>query len=79
MEFEQSSNGKEWNEFKSEPNKALIFDIGDTLGDEQAARTAGIPFIHAAYGFGTAAHPDATIHDIRELAEVARAITGNGE
>lgn len=42
MEFEQSSNGKEWNEFKSEPNKALIFDIG-------------------------------------ELAEVARAITGNGE
>ena len=44
--------------------------IGDTQGDEQAARTAGIPFIHAAYGFGTAAHPDATIHDIRELTEV---------
>lgn len=47
--------------------------IGDTLGDEQAARTAGISFIHAAYGFGTAAHPDATIHDIRELAEVVEA------
>ena len=33
MEFEQSSNGKEWNEFMSEPKKALIFDIDGTLWD----------------------------------------------
>ncbi len=28
--------------------------VGDTQGDRDAAREAGIPFIHAAYGFGTA-------------------------
>ena len=27
--------------------------IGDTQGDANAARMAGIPFIHASYGFGT--------------------------
>ena len=41
--------------------------IGDTEMDEIAAREAGIRFIHAAYGFGTAKAPDAVIHDIREL------------
>lgn len=35
--------------------------IGDTEKDEAAAKGAGIPFIHAAYGFGTAHSPDATI------------------
>lgn len=33
--------------------------VGDTNGDETAARAAGVPFIHAAYGFGTAESPDA--------------------
>ena len=28
--------------------------VGDTSGDEQSARVAGIPFIFAAYGFGEA-------------------------
>lgn len=41
--------------------------VGDTAGDEAAARFAGIPFIHAAYGFGKAVSPDATAHEIREL------------
>ena len=27
--------------------------VGDTVGDEKAARLAGIDFIHAAYGFGS--------------------------
>lgn len=31
--------------------------IGDTAGDEQAAVDAGLPFFHAGYGFGAAAHP----------------------
>jgi phosphoglycolate phosphatase len=26
--------------------------VGDTAGDEAAAESAGVPFIHAAYGFG---------------------------
>lgn len=41
--------------------------IGDTNGDEKAARFAGIPFIYAEYGFGTVMAPDAVIKDIREL------------
>ena len=43
--------------------------IGDTDGDEKAARFAGIPFIYAKYGFGEAPSPDAMITDIRELPE----------
>lgn len=41
--------------------------VGDTAGDESAARKAGIPFIHAAYGFGTAHGPDAVIHAFSQL------------
>ena len=41
--------------------------IGDTRKDEEAARLAGIPFIHAAYGFGTAEAPDGVIVNIAEL------------
>ena len=32
--------------------KAPVY-IGDTLGDYQASKAAGIPFIHAEYGFGS--------------------------
>ena len=48
--------------------------VGDTRGDEQAARAAGIPFLHAAYGFGTADRPDGTLSGIRELPGALRAI-----
>lgn len=41
--------------------------VGDTTGDEKAARDAGIPFIYAAYGFGEAERPDAAVDSIREL------------
>ena len=41
--------------------------VGDTDGDEKAARQAGIPFIYAAYGFGRAIRPDRTIREIRDL------------
>ncbi len=43
--------------------------VGDTEGDEKAARYAGIPFIYAAYGFGKAVAPDAALGSIRELPE----------
>jgi len=46
--------------------------IGDTEGDEKAARFAGIPFIYAKYGFGNVVSPDAVIADIRELPECIR-------
>ena len=41
--------------------------IGDTNADERAAREAGCAFIHAAYGFGTAENPDASIRSLSEL------------
>ena len=47
--------------------------VGDTSGDEKAAHAAGIPFIHASYGFGKSFAPDAVIQSIRELPECLRA------
>ncbi len=41
--------------------------IGDTRKDEEAAELAGIPFIHAAYGFGTAKAPVGVLHSLSEL------------
>ena len=41
--------------------------VGDTDGDCQAAHEAGVPFIHAAYGFGKTEQADYVIHSIREL------------
>lgn len=65
---------------KSESNKILMARnnlintvyVGDTQGDADAARKAGIPFILAGYGFGNAEESDciAVVEDIRELPEV---------
>lgn len=44
--------------------------VGDTEGDELAARFAGIPFIYASYGFGKAEAPDAVITSIKKLSTV---------
>ena len=46
--------------------------IGDTRKDEEAARLAGIPFIHAAYGFGEAEKPDGVIRAFTELPALMR-------
>ncbi|MCD7954864.1 MAG: HAD-IA family hydrolase [Lachnospiraceae bacterium] len=43
--------------------------VGDTQGDADAAAQAGIPFVYAAYGFGTADHMDAEISCFAELKE----------
>ena len=44
--------------------------VGDTAGDEQSARDAGIPFIFCAYGFGQAKSPDAIINSFEELKDI---------
>lgn len=44
--------------------------VGDTLTDEEGARSAGLPFVHAAYGFGHASAPDAVIRSPLELLEI---------
>lgn len=41
--------------------------VGDTEGDRAAARAAGVPFIHAAYGFGRVEAADAVIRQLGEL------------
>lgn len=41
--------------------------IGDTVSDAAAAAEAGIPFIHAAYGFGAVPEADYRIETISEL------------
>lgn len=53
--------------------------IGDTEGDEQAARSAGLKFIHAAYGFGTAAHPDGIITEFTELPGILNGLLNEEE
>ncbi|MCD7882815.1 MAG: HAD-IA family hydrolase [Lachnospiraceae bacterium] len=49
--------------------KAPIY-VGDTQGDADAAGQAGVPFVYAAYGFGTADHMDAEISCFSELKEI---------
>lgn len=46
--------------------------VGDTTGDEESARVAAIPFVYAAYGFGDAVAPEATIQTFSELPEVLK-------
>ena len=43
--------------------------VGDTVMDGEAARGAGVPFIHAGYGFGSPDDFDERIMDITELSE----------
>lgn len=50
--------------------------IGDTKGDREAAAMAGIPFIFAAYGFGTV--DDAKV-GITEFAQIEAAVLECGE
>ena len=46
--------------------------VGDTKGDEEAAHAAGVPFVHAAYGFGRAVQPEAVIGTFSELLTLIR-------
>ena len=46
--------------------------VGDTRKDQEAAQAAGIPFIHASYGFGTAEEPDGVITALADLPDLMR-------
>lgn len=46
--------------------KASVY-VGDTEGDLIASKNAGIPFVYAAYGFGTVKEYDYKINNIYEL------------
>lgn len=44
--------------------------VGDTQGDADAAKMAGIPFVYAEYGFGNADVYDFRISEFKELNEI---------
>lgn len=41
--------------------------VGDTEGDRQAALAAGVPFVHAAYGYGAVEAADGVLRRITDL------------
>ncbi|PFA67156.1 HAD family hydrolase [Bacillus sp. AFS015802] len=44
--------------------------VGDTEGDQKAAKDAGIPFVYAAYGFGQAGTYEYKIESFEELLDM---------
>ena len=48
--------------------------VGDTERDMHAAHSAGIPFIHAAYGFGKGFEPEYSMASFRELPELVEKV-----
>jgi len=50
--------------------------VGDTQGDFEGAVHAGLPFVHASYGFGTAPEAQHSINAINELPAVADKLLG---
>ena len=46
--------------------KSAVY-VGDTQGDADACKKAGIPMIYAAYGFGQVEEPQVTIASMEEL------------
>ena len=50
--------------------------IGDTKKDREAALLAGIPFIHAAYGFGAVENADGVIQSLSALPSEIEKIIG---
>ena len=50
--------------------------IGDTKKDREAALQARIPFIHAAYGFGTVDAADGVIHSLSDLPALVSKMIG---
>lgn len=41
--------------------------VGDTMGDCEASKKAGVPFCYASYGFGTVENPDYRIEQFSDL------------
>ena len=48
--------------------------VGDTQKDLDAALFAGIPFVHAAYGFGTVPSSYPAIHSLDQLPALVRTL-----
>ena len=55
---------------RNELDKSIY--VGDTEGDREAANFAGIPFVYASYGFGSAEQYDFKIDSLAELPAAAK-------
>lgn len=44
--------------------------VGDTQADCDETHLAGIPFVHATYGFGTCANPDMKVESFKEFVDI---------
>ena len=62
-----TSKGRTIRTLMEKHNISSCVYIGDTQGDLEACREAGIPFIFAAYGLGEADSWDARIENIEDL------------
>ena len=62
-----TSKGKTIRTLMEKHNIGSCIYIGDTQGDLEACKEAGIPFIFCTYGLGTAESWDAKINSIDEL------------
>ena len=51
--------------------------VGDIMGDYNSTMEAGLPFIHAAYGFGQVPEGTPRITDIRQLPQRAKEVFEN--
>lgn len=65
----KTSKGQTILRLMAEHNIQSAAYVGDTQGDYEATLEAGIPFIWAAYGYGTPEHYDAKIESFEELTE----------
>ena len=50
--------------------------VGDIMGDYNSTMKAGLPFIHAAYGFGTVPEGTPRVESIREIPDKVVEIIG---
>ena len=50
--------------------------VGDTSMDQEAAALAGVPCVHAAYGYGSADAPEGSIDSMEQLPETAKQMLG---
>jgi phosphoglycolate phosphatase len=49
--------------------------VGDTDGDETAARACGVPFVHASYGYGACESPDFRAAHFLEVVDLVGGFT----
>ena len=50
--------------------------VGDIMGDDNSTMEAGLPFIHAAYGFGTVPEGTPFITGLKELPSRVKEVLG---